>query len=46
MLVNVSSYDRTTNIAAQRFMRGPLEDMSSSAISAMSQAVQEAVEAA
>jgi hypothetical protein len=46
MLVNVSSYDRTTNIAAQRFMRGPLEDMSSSAINAMSQAVQEAVEAA
>jgi len=39
MLVNVSAYDRQTNIAAQRFLRGPLDELSSSAIAAMEKAV-------
>ena len=44
--VLVGAYTRTTDIAAQRFLRGPLADLSTEAMGAMTNALQEATEQA
>jgi hypothetical protein len=43
--VLVGAYNRTANIEAVRFLRGPLADMAEAALERMSQAVQGAAEA-
>jgi hypothetical protein len=46
MLVDVEAYNRTTNIAAQRFMRGPLDQLAKPAVNAMAAALADAAKSA
>jgi hypothetical protein len=42
MLVNVGAYERTTNIVAQRFLRGPLDAISGQVMTSLQKALADA----